>query len=107
MGVYEELFDNSEYARQDFLNFIGHANSVPDGSSPRGYSQVLVLGCRLTFAVSQLLYCRLFPMLPSLSGARPALPMGVAPEHMNKCLYLIIGSRLFFLAILEVSFFQK
>ena len=32
-----------------FVNFIGHANSVPDGSSPRGYSQVFALGCRLNF----------------------------------------------------------
>ena len=38
---------NSKYAHHTLYNFIGHANSVPDGSSPRGYSQGLVLGCRL------------------------------------------------------------
>ena len=51
-------FDNSKYACQDFLNFIGYVNSVPDGSSPRGYSQVLVLGCRLTSLLSLSLYCQ-------------------------------------------------
>jgi hypothetical protein len=32
-----------------FSIFIGCAASAPDGSSPRGYSQVFILGCRLMF----------------------------------------------------------
>ena len=52
MGVYGELMITRNILSClfyfSFVNFIGHANSVPDGSSPRGYSQELVLGCRLT-----------------------------------------------------------
>jgi hypothetical protein len=63
MGIYEELYRNSKYTQFDFFSFIGYATSVPDGSSPRGYSKVLVLGCRLTFLLS----CRYivnFPLFP-------------------------------------------
>ena len=38
------------------------------------------------------------------SGARPALPMGVAPEATAKCLYLVVGSPFCcFIAILSAS----
>lgn len=33
--------------------------------------------------------------------------MGVAPEAMNKCLHLVIGSRYIYLAIFEVLYFSK
>ena len=44
---------------------------------------------------SAILYCLviLFFLLPHiLSGARPALPMGVAPEATAECLHLVVGS---------------
>jgi hypothetical protein len=59
--------------------FLGCANSAPDGSSPRGYSQELVLGCRLNIFYIVILEILLF--------------VGVAPEHLGKNLYLIKGSR--------------
>ena len=101
MGVYAELLitRNILYCSFVFLlyNFIGHANSVPDGSSPRGYSQELVLGCRLNILVHLVAILSLFPNMISLfffylSGARTALPMGVAPEATAKDLYLVVGS---------------
>ncbi len=99
-------FNNSKYAHQDLLNFIGHANSVPDGSSPRGYNQGLVLGCRLHALCRHIFF--FLPEFYNISGARTALPMGVAPEAMNKYLYLIIDSRHFYFVFPYLfSFFQS
>jgi hypothetical protein len=56
LQVYEELYRNWKYSPHAFINFIGYATSVPDGSSPRDYSQVLVLGCMLTSLVALSLY---------------------------------------------------
>jgi hypothetical protein len=33
--------------------------------------------------------------------------MGVAPEAMNKCLHLVIGSHHFYLVVLEIFYFSK
>ena len=88
-----------------FYNFIGHANSVPDGSSPRGYNQGLVLGCRLHALCRHISF--FLPKFNNFSGARTALPMGVAPEAMNKYLYLVIGSRHFYFVFLDLFLFSK
>ena len=58
---------------------IGCATSAPDGSSPRGYEQMLVFGHRLS------------PFL--FFHTRIFLFSKVAPEHLGKNLYLIKGSR--------------
>ena len=106
MGVYVELIitRNILSCFSIFVNFIGHANSVPDGSSPRGYNQELVLGCRLNILVHLVAILSLFPnmiffffSLFYLSGARTALPMGVAPEATAKDLCLVVGSRNFYI----------
>ena len=58
---------------------IGCATSAPDGSSPRGYEQMLVFDHRLSpflFCHSRVFHC-----------------FKVAPEHLIKNLYLIKGSR--------------
>jgi hypothetical protein len=52
--------------------------SAPDVSRPRGYGWVLVADHRLQFLL--LLSVEFFLKTAFLSGARPALPMGVAPE---------------------------
>jgi hypothetical protein len=62
------------------VSFIGCATSAPDGSSPRGYGRILVVDHRLE--ISLLLLLEFFFKIVNLSGARPALPMGVAPESM-------------------------
>ena len=65
MGVYVELIitRNILSCFSIFVNFIGHANSVPDGSSPRGYNQELVLGCRLNILVHLV---AIFSLLPNM-----------------------------------------
>ena len=69
--------------------FIGCTTSAPDGSSPRGYGQILVLEHRLkTVSIDLNLFILIF-----LSGARPVLPMGVAPEALVGCMHQIIGSK--------------
>jgi hypothetical protein len=55
----------------------GCTTSAPDVSSPRGYGRVFVVDHRLQSL-------RLFSVDFFLSGARPALPMGVAPEAIAK-----------------------
>jgi hypothetical protein len=52
---------------------IGCTTSAPDVSSPRGYGRVFVADHRLQSL-------RLLSVDFFLSGARPTLPMGVAPE---------------------------
>jgi hypothetical protein len=61
----------------DFLS-IGCALSASDGSSPRGYCRVLVVGDRLKMLSSTNFFSPCSQQ--TLSGARSALPMGVAPE---------------------------
>ena len=53
------------------------------------------------------LYFLSLPKFYNFSGARTALPMGVAPEAMNKYLYLIIGSRHFYFAVLDLFLFSE
>jgi hypothetical protein len=43
----------------------------------------------------------------NLSGARTALPMGVAPEATAKDLCLVVGSHNFYIVILEILLFSK
>ena len=116
MGVYVELVITRNilfcssifffFFLPFFYNFIGHANSVPDGSSPRGYNQGLVLGCRLHALCRHIFF--FLPEFYNISDARTALPMGVAPEAMNKYLYLIIDSRHFYFVFPYLfSFFQS
>jgi hypothetical protein len=57
---------------------IGCTSNAPDVSRPRGYGRVLVADHRLQFLL--LLSVEFFLKTTFLSGVRPALPMGVAPE---------------------------
>jgi hypothetical protein len=61
---------------------FGCTTSAPDVSSPRVYGRVLVGDYRLQFLL--LLSLEFFLKTTFLSGARPALPMGVAPEAIAK-----------------------
>jgi hypothetical protein len=72
--------------------FIGHANSVPDGSSPRGYSQELVLGCRLHRLVS---FAAIFIILLDIFifiGCATSAPDGSSPRGYEQM--LAFGHRL-------------
>ena len=102
----KSYFDNSKYTHQ-CVNFIGHANSVPDGSSPRGYSQELVLGCRLNILFHLIaIFIVLLDIFISI-GCATSAPDGSSPRGYEKCLHLIIGSRHFYIVILEVFYFSK
>ena len=70
-------------------SFIGCASSAPDGSSPRVWARALVTGCRLELSIpsfSSNISSQEYLRVHVLSGARPALPMGVAPESRCGCL---------------------
>jgi hypothetical protein len=66
------------YLSSSWSIIIGCTTSAPDVSGPRGYGWVLVADHRLQFLL--LLSIDFFLNTAFLSGARPALPMGVAPE---------------------------
>jgi hypothetical protein len=73
------------YFSSSWFIVIGCTTSAPDVSTPRGYGQVLVADHRLQFLLflfrlSSSLFVEFFLENAFLSGARPALPMGVAPE---------------------------
>jgi hypothetical protein len=88
--VYSLVFCHSQFF------FIGCVISAPDGPSSRGYGRQPVVNHRLKtlnasnafffLAIKLSLY---YPMI-FLSGARPALPMGVDPEAMIGCWQSII-----------------
>jgi len=83
-----------------FVNSIGHANSVPDGSSPRGYNQELVLGCRLNILVHLVAIFSLFPNMISFFfslfflslGCANSAPDGSSPRGYSQG--LVLGCRL-------------
>ena len=60
----------------------GHG-SAPDGSSPRGCKQALAVDCSLALTLT--LHCVVWSL-----GARPVLPMGVAPKAASKRLRLVV-----------------
>jgi hypothetical protein len=95
----DDEVDFSSCLESDISIFIGCTTSAPDGSSPRGYSQIFlsiaseVLSSFLIFLHIDLHKQLEISFLLSLfnsSGARPALPMGVAPEAMVGSLEMII-----------------
>ena len=75
-----------------FYNFIGHANSVPDGSSPRGYGQGLVLGCRLNELVPSVAILLFFLELFISIGCATSAPDGSSPRGYEQM--LAFGHRL-------------
>jgi hypothetical protein len=101
MGVYVELIitRNILSCFSIFVNFIGHANSVPDGSSPRGYNQELVLGCRLNILVHLVAIFSLLPNMISFFfslflslGCANSAPDGSSPRGYSQ--ELVLGCRL-------------
>jgi hypothetical protein len=60
---------------------LGCTTSAPDVSSPRGYGWVLVTDHRLQFLL-------LLSVIFFLSGAQPALPMGVATESIAEIFWV-------------------
>jgi hypothetical protein len=70
------------YLSSSWSIIIGCTTSAPDISSPRGYGRVLVANHRLQFLL--LLSVDFFLKTAFLSGARPALLMGVAPEAITE-----------------------
>jgi hypothetical protein len=91
------------HAKSIISIFIGCATRAPDGSSPRGYSQIfLSIGSEVlsSFLPSFIMTCTkqfelsfLFDLYTS-SGARSPFPMGVAPEAMVGFLETIIYSKI-------------
>jgi hypothetical protein len=70
------------YLSSSWFIVMGCTTSAPDVSSPRSYGRVLVADHRFQFLL--LLFVEFFLEIAFLSGARPALPMGVAPEAIAK-----------------------
>jgi hypothetical protein len=73
--VDEKVVDCAYSTSWSFM--IGCITSAPDVNSPRGYGRVFVADHRLQ--PFRLLFVDFF-----LSGARPKLPMGVAPEAIDE-----------------------
>ena len=62
-------------------------SSIPDGSRLHSSRRIeLSLQTLIVIDALEVIF---------LSGARPALPMGVAPEATAKCLHLGVGSTCF------------
>jgi hypothetical protein len=84
------------WRRVDTCKFIGCATSAPDESTPEAiveffYSSIGSKFLRVHLESSTCVEI-FFLVIGFLSGARPALPMGVAPEAMMGCLQPIIDS---------------
>jgi hypothetical protein len=69
------------YLSPSWSIIMGCTTSAPDVSSPRGYGWVLVTDHRLQFLL-------LLSVVFFLSGARPALPMGVATEAIAEIFWV-------------------
>jgi hypothetical protein len=100
--IVDNEVDDSLDKKSIFSIFIGCTISAPDGSSPRGYSRIFSsIGSKdivfSSFLLLLLLLLRLLLLLIFIFislGARPALPMGVAPEAIRGgCLQPFIGSK--------------
>jgi hypothetical protein len=61
-------------------SIVGCAPSAPDGTSPRGYSRKSLISSIGSNILCLLLIIRYKLYMIISSGARPALPMVVAPE---------------------------